>query len=95
MQAMLDANPHVRHVLNDPAILRQSMEMMRNPNAMREAMRHQDLAMSQLENHPEGFNMMRRMFDEVQEPMMEAMRNGGTAANSNNNTSGTTTQAGS
>ena len=48
------------------------MEMMRNPNAMREAMRSQDLQMSQLENIPGGFNAMRRMFEEVQEPMMEA-----------------------
>lgn len=25
LQAMLDANPHVRHVMNDPAVLRQTM----------------------------------------------------------------------
>ena len=55
----MDANPQVRHALSDPAVLRQSLEMMRNPNAMREAMRHQDIALSQLENHPEGFNAMR------------------------------------
>merc|ERR1719421_2497921 len=72
MQAMLDANPHIRQVLNDPAVLRQSLEMMRNPNAMREAMRHQDIAISQLENHPEGFNALRRIYEEVQEPMMDA-----------------------
>jgi len=28
--------PCARHVLNDPAVLRQSMEMMRNPNAMQQ-----------------------------------------------------------
>lgn len=55
--------------------MRQTMEMMRNPNAMREAMRHQDLAMSQLENIPGGFNAMRRMFEDVHEPMMDAMNN--------------------
>ena len=58
----MDANPQVRHALSDPAVLRQSLEMMRNPNAMREAMRHQDIALSQLENHPEGFNAMRRLY---------------------------------
>ena len=42
------------------------MQMMRNPNAMREAMRHQDMAISQLENHPEGFNALRRMYEDVQ-----------------------------
>lgn len=53
-------------------ILRQSMEMMRNPAAMREAMRSQDLAMSQLENIPGGFNALRRMYEDVQEPLMSA-----------------------
>jgi ubiquilin len=66
-------------------VLRQSMEMMRNPNAMREAMRSQDLQMSQLENIPGGFNAMRRMFEDVQEPMMEASQSMG-AAQQNNNT---------
>jgi len=74
MQAILDANPQMRHVLNDPAILRQSMEMMRNPHAMREAMRSQDLQMSQIENLPGGFNALRNMFEGVQEPMMNAMQ---------------------
>lgn len=48
------------------------MEMMRNPNAMRQAMRSQDLAMSQLENLPGGFNALRNMFETIQEPMMDA-----------------------
>jgi hypothetical protein len=66
--------------------------MMRNPNAMREAMRSQDLQMSQLENIPGGFNAMRRMFEEVQEPMMEAsqnMANAAAGANSGNTASST------
>lgn len=72
MRALLEANPSLNHILNDPAVMRQTMEAMRNPSAMREMMRSQDLAMSQLENHPEGFNALRRMYHEVQEPMMEA-----------------------
>jgi ubiquilin len=72
MQGIFDANPHLRQMFNDPSVLRQSMEMMRNPNARREAMRSQDLAMSQLENLPGGFNALRNMFETVQEPMMEA-----------------------
>ena len=66
LQAMMDANPQIRHVLNDPAVLRQTMEMMRNPNAMQQAMRSQDLAMSQIENLPGGFNALRRMYEDVQ-----------------------------
>ena len=52
MQALMESNPQLRHIMNDPQIIRQTIEMMRNPNAMREAMRSQDLAMSQLENLP-------------------------------------------
>jgi ubiquilin len=48
---------------------------MSNPNAMQEAMRHQDMAISRLENHPEGFNALRRMYEDVQEPLMEATQN--------------------
>jgi ubiquilin len=75
MQAIMDANPQIRHALNDPASLRQTMEMMRNPHAMQQAMRSQDLMISQLENHPLGFNALRRMHEEVTEPMMEAAAN--------------------
>jgi ubiquilin len=61
------------------------MEMMRNPNAMREMMRSQDLAMSQLENLPGGFNALRNMFEEVHEPMMEAANNQQQQMSSDNN----------
>src|SRR5690242_458265 len=53
-------------------MLRQSMEMMRNPAAMQQAMRNQDLQMSQIENLPGGFNALQRMFEDVQQPLMEA-----------------------
>ena len=48
------------------------MEMMRNPHAMQQAMRSQDLMMSQLENHPLGFNALRRMQEDIADPMMQA-----------------------
>jgi len=73
MRQVLDANPQLNHVLNDPALMRQAMEYMANPQAMQQMMRSQDLAMSQIENHPEGFNALRRMYNEVNEPMYEAM----------------------
>lgn len=76
MRQVLDANPQLNHVLNDPALMRQAMEYMQNPQAMEQMMRSQDLAMSQIENHPEGFNALRRMYQEVNEPMYEAMTQG-------------------
>jgi ubiquilin len=48
------------------------MEMARNPELMREMMRNTDRAMSNIESHPEGFNLLRQMYTNVQEPMMNA-----------------------
>ena len=76
MQGLLDSNPELRQMFNDPDFLRSSMEMMRDPSAMRNMMRNQDLAMSQIENTPGGFSALRRMYEDVQEPMMDAMGGG-------------------
>ncbi|KAK0580869.1 hypothetical protein LWI29_007276 [Acer saccharum] len=59
MREVIDRNPELAHVLNDPGILRQSLEIARNPELMREMMRHTDRAMSNIESSPEGFNMLR------------------------------------
>ena len=72
MRQVLESNPQLNHVLNDPELLRQSMEAARNPAAMREMMRNQDTAMRNVESHPEGFNALRRMYQDVQEPLMNA-----------------------
>jgi hypothetical protein len=39
---------------------------------MREMMRNTDRAMNNIEASPEGFNMLRRMYETVQEPMLNA-----------------------
>ncbi|KAI7734673.1 hypothetical protein M8C21_009091 [Ambrosia artemisiifolia] len=92
MREIIDRNPELAHVLNDPAILRQTMEAARNPELMREMMRNTDRAMSNIESSPEGFNMLRRMYENVQEPFLNAttMGSGGggggdTANNLNSN----------
>lgn len=38
----------------------------RDPNAMQNMMRNQDLAMSQIENMPGGFNALRSMYENIQ-----------------------------
>ncbi|KAL7156318.1 hypothetical protein ABFS83_02G001200 [Erythranthe nasuta] len=85
MREVIDRNPELGHVLNDPSILRQTLEAARNPELMREMMRNTDRAMSNIESSPEGFNMLRRMYENVQEPFLNAT----TAAG------GTTTDTGS
>ncbi|KAI3728993.1 hypothetical protein L6452_17638 [Arctium lappa] len=81
MREIIDRNPELAHILNDPAILRQTLEAARNPELMREMMRNTDRAMSNIESSPEGFNMLRRMYENVQEPFLNATTTGGTAAN--------------
>ncbi|KAL3345843.1 hypothetical protein AABB24_024669 [Solanum stoloniferum] len=79
MREIMDRNPELAHVLNDPATLRQTMEAARNPELMREMMRNTDRAMSNIESSPEGFNMLRRMYENVQEPLLNATTMGGDA----------------
>ncbi|KAL2456466.1 Ubiquitin domain-containing protein DSK2b [Forsythia ovata] len=72
MREIIDRNPELAHVLNDPSILRQTLETARNPELLREMMRNTDRAMSNIESSPEGFNMLRRMYEDVQEPFLNA-----------------------
>lgn len=95
MRQLLETNPELRHMLDDPELMRRSMEMMRDPNAMRNAMRNNDLAMSQIENIPGGFSALRRMYEDVQEPMMDAMASGNTDTSTGSSPSSSTTPSGS
>ncbi|KAL8228913.1 hypothetical protein R6Q57_013813 [Mikania cordata] len=83
MREIIDRNPELAHILNDPAILRQTLEAARNPELMREMMRNTDRAMSNIESSPEGFNMLRRMYENVQEPFLNATTTGGNDSGSN------------
>ena len=71
LKQMMESNPEVGHLLSDPAVLRQSLETARNPQLMREMMRNTDRAMSNIEAHPEGFNMLRRLYANVQQPLSQ------------------------
>ncbi|KAM6558555.1 hypothetical protein CsatA_027794 [Cannabis sativa] len=81
MREIIDRNPELAHILNDPSILRQTLEAARNPELMREMMRNTDRAMSNIESSPEGFNMLRRMYENVQEPFLNATTMTGNSGN--------------
>ncbi|KAL0429970.1 UNVERIFIED_CONTAM: Ubiquitin domain-containing protein DSK2b [Sesamum radiatum] len=72
LREIMDRNLELRHMLNDRETLRQTLEAARNPELMREMMRNTDRAMSNIESTPEGFNMLRRMYENVQEPFLNA-----------------------
>ncbi|XP_030833278.1 ubiquilin-1-like [Strongylocentrotus purpuratus] len=72
MQQIMERNPEVSHMLNNPEVLRQTMELARNPAMMQEMMRTQDRALSNLESIPGGYNALRRLYTDIQEPMLNA-----------------------
>ncbi|KAH8957069.1 hypothetical protein BDL97_07G073200 [Sphagnum fallax] len=81
MQDIIDHNPDLAHILNDPGTLGQTLDAARNPELMREMMRNTDRAMSNIEASPEGFNMLRRMYGTVQAPLLNAATMGGEGGN--------------
>ncbi|CAG8564236.1 8612_t:CDS:10 [Paraglomus brasilianum] len=75
MRQMIERNPEIGHIINDPSFIRQTMDMARNPELMREMMRNNDRALANLETIPGGFNHLRRMYHTLQEPLDSAGRN--------------------
>ncbi|KAF5276662.1 hypothetical protein FQA39_LY06466 [Lamprigera yunnana] len=72
MQDLIDRNPEINHMLSNPDLLRQTMELARNPSMLQELMRSHDRAISNLESIPGGYNALQRMYREIQEPMLNA-----------------------
>lgn len=77
LREIMERNPEVGHVFNDPATFRQMMQMARNPSLMQEMMRNSDRQMANIEMMPGGFDALRRMQEDVQAPLMDAMQNFG------------------
>lgn len=74
MQALMERNPEVNHLLSNPDVLRESLEMVRNPAALQEVMRNYDRALNNMESMPGGYNALRRMYTEFQEPLQSAFQ---------------------
>jgi len=75
-EQMAQQNPQMYHMMRDPEMLRQMLRMMRNPQLMQEEMRSADRAMSHLETNPEGYQMMRRMWEDMNSTMQDSMDSG-------------------
>ncbi|SOV15837.1 ubiquitin-like protein, putative [Plasmodium gaboni] len=82
IKSIMDSNKHLKklreknsdlnHILNDSQTLKQSFEMIKNPSLMKELMKNTDRAISNIEAIPGGFNTLRRMYYNIQEPMYES-----------------------
>ena len=93
MRQMMDSNPMLREMLNDPSVLRQAVDMMRNPAAFQQAMRNQDLAMSNIENMPGGFAALSNMYRDIQQPLEESMVGSQESSSSNSNSAPNSTNS--
>ncbi|CAH8558866.1 unnamed protein product [Schistosoma turkestanicum] len=84
MRDLIERNPELGHMLNNPDLLRQSMEIARNPAMMQEMVRNYDRAISNLESVPGGMNHLQRIFRDIQEPIMDAASSIGSSLSGNN-----------
>lgn len=75
IQQLVESNPELGHVLNDPEIIRQTMEMMRNPTMFQEMMRNHDQAIRNLQGIPGGQAALQRLYQDVQEPLLNSATN--------------------
>jgi hypothetical protein len=73
MKKIYEKNPELEHMLSDPAVLKETMKAMRNPEYQKEMMKNNDRAISNLETRPEGFNALRKAYASLQEPMLQAL----------------------
>lgn len=84
MRQLVDRNPELNHVLNNPEVMRQTIEMMRNPELMREMTRNTDRQLANIETHPEGFNLLSRLYHDLQDPLYDSMTQSGQQESSSN-----------
>lgn len=90
MRELMERNPEVAHVFNDPSTFRQMMQMARNPALINEMMRNTDRQMANIEMMPGGFDVLRRMHENIQAPLMDAAQGGfANAARNNESRNGT------
>jgi ubiquilin len=72
IQQVVQRNPELGHVLNDPDVIRQTMEMIRNPTMFNEMMRNHDQAIRNLQGIPGGEAALQRLYQDVQEPLLNS-----------------------
>ena len=76
IQSLIRQNPEIGHLLNDPEIIRQTMEMIRNPNMFNEMMRNHDQAIRNLQGVPGGEAALQRLYQDIQEPLLNSANSG-------------------
>lgn len=73
---LMKHNPEISHMLNNLDILRQTMELTRNPAMLQAFLRSPGRSMSNLESVPGGYGAVRQIYHDINEPersMMNAL----------------------
>uniref|UniRef100_A0A5K3FPG6 Ubiquilin n=1 Tax=Mesocestoides corti TaxID=53468 RepID=A0A5K3FPG6_MESCO len=76
IRELMERNPELNQMLSNPDVLRQSMEIASNPAMLQEMMRSFDRAVLNLESIPGGNSHLQRIYENVQEPMFNALQGG-------------------
>ncbi|XP_025828968.1 ubiquilin-2-like [Agrilus planipennis] len=74
IQEVINRNPEINHLLNNRELLQEMLNLARNPSMYQELLRSNDRALRQLENTPGGLNVLQRIYQEVQEPLIDALQ---------------------
>jgi hypothetical protein len=72
MKEMMEKNPELGEMINDPSFFSQISEISRSPTMMKEMMRNNDRALSNIENIPGGFEALRKMHSSFVDPLYES-----------------------
>lgn len=72
MQQLIQNNPDLGHILNDPQIMRETLEIIRNPSQLNELVRSHDQAVRNLQGIPGGEAALQRLYRDVQEPLLNS-----------------------
>merc|ERR1719310_2461960 len=73
LNQLMEQRPEIARMLEDPDVLQQSMEMMRNPALMREMTRSADRALGNLDVMPGGHNALVRAHEQFADPIFAAL----------------------
>jgi len=87
LQQMAENNPQIRHFLQDPQAMQQMLDMMRHDP--QQLQRMQDLQLSQLDMQG-GMGMMSNLYNQLQDPLEQAME-GNRGSSTSSSTTGTAT----
>ncbi|KAI0983580.1 hypothetical protein GJ496_002786 [Pomphorhynchus laevis] len=91
MQRVREQNHEVSQFVNNPDLMRQTIEMIRNPTIIQEITRNHDRSLINLESLSSGYNVRQRIYRDFQEPMLNVAHEqfGDNPLNTNSSSSST------